>query len=197
MAVLLGFDPGGKGSFGWCVAYDNSVLPLQIVASGVSNHAASAVATCLSALPAAHDVLAAGIDAPLMWSRSGRRSADVRVRNAIRKAGAPHVGGTVQEVNSLRGACLVQGFLAAIELREHFPGLPLTEAHPKALRWLCMEAREFISSSEHERDAALSAFTAWALINRPLGWSDLYAEKANSYPLVSMPLSYFMPISAG
>jgi integrase len=41
--------------------------------------------------------------------------------------------GTVQSVNSLRGAVAVQGILLAMRLRTQTPNVPITEAHPKAL----------------------------------------------------------------
>jgi len=196
MDVLLGFDPGGLERFGWCVASDAPRLPLRVVASGVSNDARSAIAGALAAVPAGATVLAAGIDAPLLWSRSGPRTVDQIVRAAIHVAGAPHAAGTVQEVNSLRGACLIQGVLAALELRDHLPSLPINESHPKALRWLYPEVCTLNAPTEHERDALLSAVSAWATAHhRTLpGWRDLYLQEGEAYSPVSQPRHYFMPI---
>jgi hypothetical protein len=50
--------------------------------------------------------------------------------------GAKTPSGTVQQLNSPRGAVLVQGLVAAMLLRERVHGLPITETHPKALLWL-------------------------------------------------------------
>ena len=36
-------------------------------------------------------------------------------------------------INSIFGGVLIQGFLFAAELRQRFPKLPVTEAHPKLL----------------------------------------------------------------
>ena len=44
--------------------------------------------------------------------------------------------GTVQQLNSLRGAALVQGLVAAMLLSQRVHGLPITETHPKAVLWL-------------------------------------------------------------
>lgn len=196
MNVLLGFDPGGSECFGWCVASDARRLPLAVVESGVSSHARSAVASALASVPAGAKVLAAGIDAPLLWSRSGPRRVDQIVRTAIRVAGAPHAAGTVQEVNSLRGACLIQGMLAALELRDRLPNLPINESHPKALRWLYPKIWNLTAPTEHERDALLSAVAAWATVHhRALGWSDLYLQETEAYSPVSQPRHYFMPIA--
>jgi hypothetical protein len=197
VSVLLGFDPGGANAFGWCVARDSAQLPLSIVATGIASSARAAVASALAAVPTDETVLAAGIDAPLLWARSGPRNSDRVVRQAIARAGAPHPAGTVQDVNSLRGACIAQGILAALELREAIALLPLTEAHPKALRWLCPEAAAVAAPSEHERDAALGALTAWALVHKPAGWCDLYADEVPFYTPLQAPLSYFMPRHAG
>lgn len=193
MSLILGFDPGGAGRFGWCAALDSHKLPLSLVAAGTADDARSAVGAAVAAVPRGEVVAAAGIDAPLVWSRSGPRNADRVVRNAIKNAGAPHPAGTVQDVNSLRGACLVQGFLAAVELRERFPALPLTEAHPKALRWLSSDASEIDRSSEHERDAILAAVTGWALVHKPAEWVDLYLAEREVFTPLQPPLSYFMP----
>ncbi|TEU19180.1 MAG: DUF429 domain-containing protein [Anaerolineales bacterium] len=196
MGVFIGLDPGGKSAFGWCVARDSPALPLLLVASGVCHAARPAVALAMSAVPAGEPVLAAGIDAPLVWPREGGRAVDNVVRAAIRRAGAPHAPGTVQSVNSLRGACLVQGLLAAVELRDRLPSLPLVEAHPKALRWILPEAQTVQAPSQHERDALLGTFSAWAAIHRPLTWSDLYEIENPWFSPVAPPLHYFMPIGA-
>jgi hypothetical protein len=141
MAIFVGLDPGGSGKFGWAIVGDGSSLPLPVLASGVAGEARSAVARAISAVPAGEVVVAAGIDAPLIWARQGSRACDTVVRDAIRLAGAPNAQGTVQSPNSLRGACVVQGVLAGLELRERFPKLPITESHPKALLWLLPEVR--------------------------------------------------------
>jgi hypothetical protein len=116
------------------------------------------------------------------------------VREAIRKAGARNAGGTVQDVNSLRGACVVQGILAAIELRDRHPDLLITEAHPKALRWLLRDAQALTHDSEHQRDAHLAAITAWALVHSEPGWRDLYQGEPSFYSPIAQPLVYFMPV---
>lgn len=194
--VLLGLDPGGHENFGWCIVDDSTCLPTAPRASGRANSAPLAIKQALEALgqlPSDGCLAAAGIDAPLFWSPSGSRIVDELVRVAIRKLGAPHAAGTVQNINSLRGACLVQGMLAALQLRERFPSLPITEAHPKALRWLLPEVAMINSESEHERDAFLAALTAWAVLHKPAGWSNLLEQEANPYSPVEQPLFYTMP----
>lgn len=194
MGVILGFDPGGVGNFGWCVSYDADTLPLAVIATGLADGGSVAVEAALNAIPQGHNVVAAGIDAPLVWSKQGARKADVLLRSAIRNAGAPHPSGTVQDVNSLRGACLVQGLLTGMLLRERFPSIVISEAHPKALRWLLTEATDIDAQTEHQRDAILGAFSAWAAIHQPNGWVDLFSEAGSIYSPLGGQLVYFMPL---
>jgi hypothetical protein len=193
MRVLIGLDPGGSGNFGWCVAADSDQMPVAAIASGLADNAHTAVEAALGALPVGGDLVAAGIDAPLFWARVGSRNADLLVREAIRLAGAPHPAGTVQDMNSLRGACLAQGLLAAVALRALHPMLPITEAHPKALRWLLPEAAHIECRSEHERDALLSAVAAWALARSLPSWRDLYPLEHQPFTVIAHPVHYLMP----
>lgn len=76
--------------------------------------------------------------------------------------------GTVQTPNSLRGAALVQGAMFVYRLREKFPGVPVTEAHPKAVAlalggWDAARVLAFgcpEDAEEHERDAYMAAIAA-------------------------------------
>jgi hypothetical protein len=114
------------------------------------------------------------------------------VRKAIMRLGCP--GGTVNSVNSLHGACLIQGILVAMMCQQKAAkGIPITEAHPKALLWLVGKATskrptadiamsdlgEYVvgsrvqGASDHERDAVLGAVTAFAMKSRLMGWQDI------------------------
>ena len=144
--IVLGFDPGGKNAFGWsvCVTRDGRLeKPIQ---TGIADDAVStlrAVEGYLEIEDAVQDlrVLAAGIDAPLFWSEDGDRKVDVCLRTALENACYPKAksGGTVQAVNSLRGACVVQGPLLAKHLTQlaqthaNFKNLQMTESHPRAV----------------------------------------------------------------
>ena len=127
---------------------------------------------------------------PLFWGKKGNRAVDSAVRCALKRTEFPTPSGTVQQVNSLRGACLVQGVLLARYLRDWKPVLPITEAHPKALRHLLLHSgqpemtklarlTEGLEDREDERDATLSAIGAWAMYKRLPGWRDLYREEPN------------------
>jgi hypothetical protein len=205
----IGYDPGGAGAFGWCVVHGAS-LPLQVLARGLADNAQEAVTQSLAAIKGG-EVLAAGIDAPLFWRPDGDRVVDRVVRENLKGLGGQV--GTVNHVNSLRGACLVQGMVAAILLRGHRPNLPVSESHPKAMLWLLKiaQARDSVDvisfanlqaffagstngASNHERDAALGALCAWAMLNQPQGWQNLHLQELNPVSPLTAPLGYWMPI---
>jgi len=107
-------------------------------------------------------------------------------------------GGTVGHVNSLRGACLVQGVLVSRMASERWPDAQISEAHPTALLCVSSDARDFAQQvknqvgTEHERDAALAAYTEHALVSRLKGWRNLRDGEDSTttfYPL-RKPVSY-------
>lgn len=214
MNVFLGFDPGGEDGFGWCLLQDAPRPPLTIRVAGISNNAETAFAAATSRLPSGSAVVAAGIDSPMFWSPRGDRRADRTVRASVAATGAPSPGGTVQSVNSLRGACITQGVMIASLLRAYRNDLPITEAHPKAYLWTTGSARvgkpagsivvaslaEFVadatlSTAEHVRDAALAAFAAWAMIHKIDGWRDLFLDETDPYLPISGPIAFWYPVS--
>lgn len=213
MNLILGFDPGGSDGFGWCVLQDAPYAPVAIHNAGVSDNAAAAFAAVVSCVPKDSIVLSAGIDAPMFWNPAGDRQADRTVRASVKAKGAASPGGTVQAVNSLRGACVTQGIMIASLLRDRWPHLPITEAHPKAYLWTTGMAgigkpadaitlaslKEFapsatLSASEHARDAAIAAFASWAMTHRVKGWRDLFREEAKPYVPIPEPIAYWYPL---
>ena len=156
----VGADPGGAGRFGVCLLEGNG----DALASTVdcADDAVGFVRKHCQEAPRG-----VGVDAPLWWSSgvSGDRSVDRWLRKRYGLA-----SGTVQATNSLRGAALVQGVMFVARLREHFPGLGVTETHPKALlkacyddKWKNFETRYRVNwggGSEDTRDAVISAVAA-------------------------------------
>lgn len=190
----VGFDPGGQNAFGWCVA--NFAGDLRECVGGVVSSATEAIEAARNALKAAP--VAIGVDAPLFWTAGEDRAADRLVRALVCAAGGH--GGTVGHVNSLRGACLVQGILVARMAAECWPGAAITEAHPKALHLVCKEAHDFgarpelVGPDHHKRDAALAAFAAHALATNADAWHDLAAiERAPFFP-GGAPVRYWFPV---
>lgn len=98
-----------------------SNVALKLLDSGVVDDAKGAVQAALDKVKDLKDVCGAGIDSPLYWSIHGNHKADVLIRQTMRKRGARNVGGTVQSLNSLRGACVAQGILRHIYYVAEFP----------------------------------------------------------------------------
>ena len=156
-AFWVGADPGGKDAFG---------LAFLDASGGLNCTTVSSVDEATGRIIQQGEPLALGIDAPMWWSsgKGGGRRADELLR---KRYGIP--SGTVQSVNSLRGAVLVGGTMLAFRVRREFRSTRITESHPKALlRALALDGSGFAKnfgipsawSNEHERDAAIAAVCA-------------------------------------
>lgn len=192
--LVVGLDPGGAKAFGWAIVSGTFEAP-KFVAGGVCSGARFTIADVQKHLHGEPD--AVGIDAPLFWSSEGDRHADAYVRKLVCRAGGQ--AGTVSHVNSLQGACLVEGAIAARLVHEQWPTAAITEAHPKALLKVCAEVKEFAAvpdiqgSGHHLRDAALGALAALAMLEERLSWQDLAAiEPQPLYPL-GVRVAYWFP----
>ena len=213
-SLVLGFDPGGRSQFGWCIAAPQPNGQLCLEESGLADSAAQAVQHAIERSKRLGPVAAAGIDSPLFWVADGDRLVDRAVREELKRLKAPHSSGTVQHLNSLRGACLVQGIMTARLLRCTYPAIQITESHPKALLWLLgiadrLRTAENVSPAdirplidcgvrartEHERDAALSAFSAYAMMTWRSGWRDLRAYDRDAFEPAGT-VGYWLPIQA-
>jgi hypothetical protein len=193
--VLLGFDPGGINSFGWAMLHLDEAGEFVRLITGVASNVPDAVRN--AGQSAASVPAGVGIDAPLFWVEEGGRRADSHVRNRVVAAGG-HAG-TVSSVNSLRGACLVQGILTARLVAALWPSAVVTEAHPKALLRLYAEADCFVTKhlqpicEEHERDATLAAVAAWAAVTAHSSWCNrVLTEVAPFFP-GGREVSYWFP----
>ena len=120
---------------------------------------------------------------------------DQKIRKAVSKAGGS--SSTVGHVNSLRGACLVQGVLSVVALVEKWPNIVITESHPKALLSVWPQAVDFTKKfhfhNEHERDAALGVYAAFASIARLTGWVDWVSMEKNIFVPSGGDVSYWFP----
>ena len=205
---ILGFDPGGKGRFGWSICSEAGGLLQPCPKTGLADDAWHAICKVKEALPDNPTVLAAGIDAPLFWSTKGNRKIDDVLDKAMRDTDYPppkNGGRIVQAVNSLRGGCVVQGPLLAKLLSETCWDLKITECHPKVLQWLLpllgksdtarMVRHLTAGLVDHELDATLSAVSAWAAIHQKrTEWQNLYEEevKRQGCPITpfTIPVGY-------
>ncbi len=192
--ILLGFDPGGIKKFGWATLHVDEVGKIVSLTTGVASNAPEAVHN------AVHDTTSepagVGIDAPLFWVQVGDRRVDSYLRDRVREAGG-HTG-TVNSVNSLRGACLVQGILTARIITASWPSTIITEAHPKALlRLHANEIERFFTNhlppNEHGRDAALAAFAAWAAVTAQQSWLNLVQKEVDPFFPSGNEVSYWFP----
>lgn len=212
MEIYLGFDPGGKKCFGWAVCSPEAHI-LRVLNFGKANDAMSAICEALSTISNEETIIGVGIDAPLFWAENGKRDVDKMIRNAIQKLGAPFPAGTVQEINSLRGSCLVQGILTAHFLHQRFPDIAITEAHPKALLYLMgiasqkrnhadvilSDLSKYIDCNhncgEDERDAILGAITAFAQREKREDWRNLFENEKHPILPFDYTVGYWMPWS--
>lgn len=160
--VWIGADPGGRGNFGLSILGPDGST--QNCCVDCADEAIDVVKKAVKGQPAG-----IGVDAPL-WGSSGRssdRQADQWLRKKYRFS-----GGQVQAANSLRGAALVQGAMFVQRMRERYPGVGVTETHPKAvlkalgLKTWASFAKQFSVTAairgrqEHKRDAVVSAVAA-------------------------------------
>lgn len=193
--VLIGFDPGGIKRFGWAVMNCTENGGLIDIKTGVVSNAPDAVSEVSQY--AVSTPSAVGIDAPLYWVIKGDRWSDNHIRQRVIAAGGQ--SGTVSSVNSLRGACLVQGILTARLVVTSWPGVLVTEAHPKALLCISNEAAEFVDQnlprgvSEHERDAVIAAYAAWAAATSRSSWDNLLSQEHNPFFPGGQMIVYWFP----
>ncbi|CAG9268323.1 conserved hypothetical protein [Paraburkholderia unamae] len=194
--LCVGFDPGGKRAFGWCAIEFEGEIATRTMGGVVScaTEAIERVKDVISTEPPA----AVGIDAPLFWTDGNDREADKAVRKFLCSKGGH--GGTVGHVNSLRGACLVQGILVARKVAFEWPGAAITEAHPKALTQVWPDALHFGKriqltrpDDDHMYDAAIAAFSAHALATRAAGWRDLAPLDMDAYFPSGKHVHYWFP----
>ena len=171
--LVAGFDPGGEGKFGWCVArLDRNKFSVTEGWAGIAHHADGALG-CVSKIITDQnsELVAVGIDAPLYWARVGKsRAADNYVRQCLQQKHYADPSGTVQvhAVNSLQGACVAQGIILATTVEQRYPTCLITETHPKALLKACLSNNDIQSIhdqwknkwSDDQRDAIISAWAA-------------------------------------
>lgn len=189
--IWAGCDPGGDGKFGVAALKPDGTF----VAGSVSG-----VVEGLKWFEARPRAI--GVDAPLWWCArpGGGRRADQWLRDTYRID-----SGTVQSVNSLKGAAIAQAPLFIERARQRFGPIPVTETHPKALLralridWPTFQTRFGISgevSDEHQRDAVIGAVAAreafssrWCLDLA----NDRYPEEQDPSTYWLAPIHYFWP----
>ena len=204
MDIFLGFDPGGagtgKGNFGWSICREVDGK-LERVTTGLAKEAWDALNQVKDELTrqGSTRVLAAGIDAPLFWTKTGKREVDAFIEHKSRIKPIP--------INSLYGAAAVQGPLLAKHISDTWDSLPITESYPRVLEHQLTRIGKHqmvqrltkdlndATGENHERDATLGAISAWAAIRRPANWQNLYPLEPDPINPFAIPVSYWLPIA--
>ena len=202
--IILGFDPGGKENFAWAICYGGQD-DLTLLKAGLSSDAQGAFDGVIKGIrsldiPGTPSVLAAGVDAPMLWSTAGDREVDRVLRKAL-PFGQKNL---VLHINSIPGSCLVQGTLLGKFLHERYggDGLGITESHPSALFHLLEaqgKSQELEALTEdledYEVDAAICAYGAWSMLQGFSGWQNLYLLEPQPLQPFGSPVSYWMPVA--
>ena len=158
---IAGYDPGGNDAHGLAIGkYENGVC-VNIPTCTKPN--AEAVIERLYGVEG--NLLGIGVDTIVCWAtgKSGWRPADKWLINRY-----PGAAGSVMAPNSIFGAMPVNGMAVILALKEKWPDLRVTEAHPKVLlHWARINNDDLAAwldgveaSNEHERDAVLSMYAA-------------------------------------
>ena len=217
--IILGFDPGGKNAFGWSICRTKGGQLQKPCTAGNADDALSVLQAVEGYVEKDSNlrdlrVLAAGIDAPMFWSRRGNRKVDDYLRRHLKSA---RLTSSIMQVNSLQGAALVQGVLLGKLLRDTWD-LRITESHPKAVEYLIWHSNQSTliemmgkvieglkqqkyggqgkedARLSHMRDATLAAISAWAMVHEHPNWQNLYEREPQPVQPFGTPVAYWMPV---
>ena len=170
--VVVGYDPGGNGAHG--------MAELRVEggrAKDLSTSTLDTVEEVIAALERLPSIAALGVDTLTCWGTgtSAWRPADLWLRKHYKA-----VQHSVMTPNGLFGSMGLNGMGVLISARRRFPDVPVTKTHPKVLYWqLSGKKYDYDTSktgmdallagmlgisvapaTEHEWDAAISAFAA-------------------------------------
>ena len=146
--TVVGYDPGGNDDHGLATAEVQDGRIDRVTTKTLAN-----VEEVLASIPKVQP-LGLGIDTLTCWStgRSGWRPADRWLRDEY-----PVVRNSVQAPNSLSGAMIVSGMAVLLAVRRAFPGIFVTETHPKVLYYaLCEEKHDFNGPNRSVMNSRLS-----------------------------------------
>jgi len=170
--IFLGYDPGGNNCHGLAELHVENGKATRLVTTTLDT--VEKVVSHLENLPS---LTALGVDTLTCWSTgpSGWRPADRWLRQRY-----PQVRNSVVSPNGLYGSMGLNGMAVLVVARRRFPGLLITETHPKVLYWEIAQKRYDFETdrqimdetlaeqlgiavapqTEHEWDAAVSALAA-------------------------------------
>jgi Protein of unknown function (DUF429) len=194
-SLFVGLDPLGANRFGWAIL---EVAEGEVVriSTDTANTSSGVIELLRKLLP--HAPQAVGINAPLFWVSDGDRQVDAAIRSRVLSAGGPKED--VVSVNSQRGASMVQGVIVAQLSRRQWPQALMTETNSKALLRLYAQAGQFLYQQfndpdrDHDKNAVLSAFSAWQGSIRQLDWRDLSKLDRRVFKPVADDVAYWFPL---
>ena len=205
---FIGYDPGGNDKHGVATLVVENGRPVRAESALVES--AEQAIRWFSRQQGRPTAI--GVDTLTCWSTgpSGWRPADRWLKQRY-----PDVQGSVASSNSLYGSMSINGMATLIALKAAFPGLLITETHPKVLHWhLVSRPYDFVAgrtamleslgsqlgfsftcASDHEWDAVLSALVAFLGVTGV--WQlDLHQLAAAPYERLISPCGetkYFWP----
>ena len=145
--TLVGYDPGGNGAHGLAIAtyQDGEVIELELSTCRTAEKAIAAI--CVH-----ENVLGIGIDTLTCWSTgpSGWRPADRWLKNNY-----PSITNSIASANSLFGSMGLNGMAVLLKLRQTFPGIHVSETHPKVLYFELAQSKYDYGTNSAEMDALL------------------------------------------
>jgi hypothetical protein len=144
---VAGYDPGGDGSHGVAIIRVEDGLP--VLAQMDTLRTTEQAIELFAALPSLEAI---GIDTLTCWSTgpSGWRPADRWLRQTYSA-----VSNSIASPNSLFGSMGLNGMAVLLALRQHHPGLFVTETHPKVLYWHLASKKYAYQAMKQEMDALL------------------------------------------
>ena len=141
--TVVGYDPGGNGKHGFARA---TVRDGEIVC--VTTKTLQTAEDVVRSILGGEKPLGLGVDTLTCWStgRSGWRPADCWLRQRY-----PAVKKAIVAPNSLFGAMSVNGMAVLLTVRQAFPGIFVTETHPKVLYYALVQTALRLQRPKHIR----------------------------------------------
>ncbi len=146
--VIVGYDPGGNNAHGLClIRYSKGVI-LNVQ---VSTHPTAK--SIIDELTKINDVIAIGVDTLTCWSTgaSGWRPADRWLKKEYKE-----ITHSIASANSLFGAMGLNGMSVLLSLKERYPEILISEAHPKVLYYELFKKKYDYKQNHQNMDYLLS-----------------------------------------
>jgi hypothetical protein len=146
--MVVGYDPGGNGAHGFAVLRIRNDKP-----SGLETITLESAENIIRLIEHMTSIIALGVDTLtcLCTGVGGWRPADRWLREKCKQ-----VRNSVVAPNSLFGSMGLNGMAVLVEAKRKFPGLVITETHPKVLCWQIFGHKYDYSGRKAVMDEALA-----------------------------------------